>query len=99
MAGPYADRWILAMLEERESFRQRQVYTHVLRSQENGSQIFKLKPVLKFKFNPPTPDQPNGSLAKFKYRLTIAAFTSMLIQGVDYKEINSRLQCVGLQPN
>ena len=83
MAGPYADRWIL---EGRESFRQRQVYTLVPRSQANGFRIFKSRPVLKFKFNPPTLDQPNGSLAKFKYRLTIVALTSMLIQGVDYKE-------------
>jgi hypothetical protein len=86
MASPYAARWIIAMLEERESFRQREVYVLVPRSQAVGHRIFKSRPVLKMKFNPPTADQPNGSLDKFKYRLTIAAFTSMLIQGIDYKE-------------
>ena len=86
MATPYAEKWIIAMLEERESFRQRQVYILVPRSQADGHRIFKSRPVLKMKFNPPTSEEPHGSLDKFKYRLTIAAFTSMLVQGIDYKE-------------
>ena len=38
------------------------------------------------KLNPPSADEPNGSLDKFKYRLVIAAFTRMLTEGIDYKE-------------
>ena len=86
MSTPYASRWIIAMLEERESFRVREVYVLVPRSQADGHRIFKSRPVLKMKFNPPTAEEPRGSLDKFKYRLTIAAYTSMLVQGVDYKE-------------
>ena len=86
MSSPYANRWIIAMLEERESFRVREVYELVPRSQADGHRIFKSRPVLKMKFNPPTAEEPFGSLDKFKYRLTIAAYTSMLVQGVDYKE-------------
>jgi hypothetical protein len=86
MAGPYANEWIVAMLAERESFRQHEVYILVPRSEAAGSKIFKSRPVLKIKLNPPTADEPNGSLDKFKYRLTIAAFTRMLIEGIDYKE-------------
>ncbi len=74
------------MLEERESFRQRQVYSLVPRSQADGHRIFKSRPVLKIKFNPPASEEPHGSLAKLKYRLTIAAYTSMRVQGIDYKE-------------
>jgi hypothetical protein len=86
MSGPHAAKWIIAMLQERESFRQREVYVLVPRSEAQGHRIFKSRPVLKIKYSPPTPEEPNGSLEKFKYRLTIAAFTSMLIEGVDYKE-------------
>ena len=78
------------MLQEREifpwTFRQRKVYTLVLRAEADGYRIFKSRPVLKMKFNPPSAEEPNGSLDKFTYRLTIAAFTSMLTQGIDYKE-------------
>ena len=86
LSGPHASQWVIAMLEERESFRQREVYVLVPRSQADGHRIFKSRPVLKIKYNPPTPEEPNGSLDKFKYRLTIAAFTSMLKEGIDYKE-------------
>ena len=86
LAGAHPQRWILAMLAEREVFRQRNVYTLVPRSEADGYRIFKSRPVLKMKFNPPSAEEPNGSLDKFKYRLTIAAFTSMLTPGIDYKE-------------
>ena len=86
MASAHPQKWILAMLEEREVFRQRKVYTLVPRLEADGYRIFKSRPVLKMKFNTPSAEEPNGSLDKFKYRLTIAAFTSMLTQGIDYKE-------------
>ena len=86
MQGPYANEWTVAMLAERESFRQHNVYTLVPRCEADGHRIFKCRPVLKIKLNPPSADEPNGSLDKFKYRLTIAAFTRMLTEGVDYKE-------------
>jgi len=87
LAGPFAKEWTLAMLAERESFNQHEVYTLVRRSDvKAGHKIFKCKPVLKIKLNPPTAEQPNGSLDKFKYRLVIAAFAHMLTEGIDYKE-------------
>ncbi len=86
MAGPFANEWILAMLAERESFRQHGVYILVPRATAKGKKIFKPRPVLKIKINQPTADEPNGSLEKFKYRLTVAAFTKMLTEGIDYKE-------------
>ena len=42
--------------------------------------------MLKIKLLPPTSDFPLGQIDKFKYRLTIAAYTRMLKQGVDYAE-------------
>jgi hypothetical protein len=86
MSSPFANEWIVAMLAERESFRHHEVYTLVLRSEAAGHKIFKCRPVLKIKLNPPSADEPNGSLDKFKYRLVIAAFTRMLTEGIDYKE-------------
>jgi hypothetical protein len=82
MASPFANEWIVAMLAERESFRHHEVYTLVLRSEADGHKIFKCRPVLKIKLNPPSADEPNGSLDKFKYRLVIAAFTRMLTEGI-----------------
>jgi hypothetical protein len=89
MAGPHANEWIVAMLAERESFRQHGVYILVPRAMAKGHKIFKPRPVLKIKLLPPTADAPNGTLDKFKYRLTVAAFTRMLTEGVDYKEKHS----------
>jgi hypothetical protein len=86
MASPYANEWIVAMLAERESFRHHEVYVLVPRLEAEGHKIFKCRPVLKIKLNPPSADEPNGSLDKFKYRLVIAAFTNMLTEGIDYKE-------------
>ena len=89
MAGPFANEWIAAMLEERESFRARNVYKLVPRAAAKGYKIFKPKPVFKIKLNPPNAEEPNGSLDKFKYRLVIMAFTRMLKQGIDYEEKRS----------
>jgi hypothetical protein len=75
MAGPYANEWTLAMLAERESFRQHEVHVLVPRADAAGSKIFKSRPVLKIKLNPPTADEPNGSLDKFKYRLSLLSTT------------------------
>jgi hypothetical protein len=87
--GPHANEWIAAMLTERESFRHHGVYVLVPRAEAAGHKIFKSRVVLKMKLLPPTADAPNGSIEKFRYRLTIAAFTSMLTEGIDYKEKHS----------
>ena len=83
-----ADEWIVAELKEKESIKQHDVYDVVPRSEAaaNGKRIFKPRPVLKRKFNPPDADHPLGSLDKHKCRLTVAAYTRMLTEGVDYKE-------------
>jgi hypothetical protein len=82
----YADQWIAAELVEKNNFAHHQVYYVVPRIEAKGKKIFKPRPVLKLKFNPPNATDPNGSIDKFKYHLTIAAFTKMLTQGIDYQE-------------
>ncbi len=86
MLSQFADDWIAAKLTEINSFRERGVFTLVRRSEAKGKKIFKSREVLKLKLNPPDLEHPMGSIDKFRYRMTIAAFTRMLKQGIDYKE-------------
>ena len=81
-----ANDWIYAELLEKNSFKEHKVYEVCLRAECKGKRVFKPRPVLKRKLNPPDSTHPYGSLDKHKYRLTIAAFTKMLKQGVDYAE-------------
>ena len=82
----YSNDWIQARLKEQNSFKAHNVFTLVPRASAAGKKIFKPRVVLKLKLNPPSLQHPQGSIDKFKYRLTIAAYTKMLTQGVDYKE-------------
>lgn len=86
-----AEQWILADLIEREQFKSLNVYDVVLRCQatSRGKRIFKYKEVFKRKMNPPDEDNPFGSLDKHKMRLTIAAYTKTLKEGIDYQEKNA----------
>jgi hypothetical protein len=84
-----ADDWIEAELKEKMSFKIHDVYEVVLRSSIGGRRVFKAKPVLKRKINPPDEFNPTGSLDKHKVRMTIAAYTKMLKQGIDYEEKHS----------
>lgn len=86
LASPYANEWIAARALEMQAFKEHEVLELVRREEAAGCKIFKAKVVMKVKTNPPTPDQPLGSIDKVRYRLTIAAFTRMLTQGIDYKE-------------
>jgi hypothetical protein len=86
MKSRYAKEWILAMIAEKNSFKHHDVYELVPRMSARGKRIFKAKVVLKMKIKPQTPQHPNGSIEKFKYRLTIAAYTRMMKEGIDYKE-------------
>ena len=88
MASEHANEWLKAQLVEKNSFREHDVLSVVPRTDatSTGARIFKPRVVLKIKMNPPTPDEPEGSLDKFKYRLTIAAYSKMLTQGIDYAE-------------
>ena len=82
----YIPDWIIARLKEKASFEEHEVYELVRRSEARGKRIFQSKEVLKVKMDPPTPEHPRGIIDKFKYRLTIQAFTKMLKPGVDYVE-------------
>ena len=82
----YAADWIVARLKEYNSFQEHGVYDVVPRSEARGKRIFKPKAILKMKINPPDLSHPLGSIGQFKYRQTIAAYTKMLKQGIDYKE-------------
>ena len=86
---PDADDWIMAELDEKESWDAHGAVKIVLRSQatSRGKRIFGAKPVMKKKFHPPDVTHPEGRLDKYKYRLTIAAYTRMLTEGIDYADI------------
>ncbi len=86
MDSEYASDWIAARVLEKQSFKARDVYELVPRSDADGSRIFSSREVLNIKLHPSTPDEPYGSIDKFRYRLTIKAFTKMLVQGIDYLE-------------
>jgi hypothetical protein len=86
LQSKYPNEWIAAREEEKNSFKHHKVLTPVLRSTVKGKKIFKGRPVYKIKINPPCAEDPNASINKFKYRLTIAAYTRMLTEGIDYQE-------------
>ena len=86
LRSKHAREWIEADLAERRSFDYHQVLKIVPRSDADGKKIFKPKRVMKIKVNPPNEEHPFGSLEKFKVRMTIAAYTKMLVQGIDYEE-------------
>jgi hypothetical protein len=86
MASRHAQDWIAARLEEQNSFKHHNVITIVPREEARGHRIFKPRPVFKTKMNPPSATEPVGSVNKRKYRLTIAAYTRMLTEGVNYAE-------------
>ena len=83
-----ADQWILAELSEKQSWDTHDVVEIVPRSVaiSHGKRVFKAKPVLKKKFHPPDAEHPEGRLDKYKWRLTIAAYTRMLTEGIDYAD-------------
>jgi hypothetical protein len=86
MATKYAAQWLAARCAEMASFKRHNVCTVVPREYAAGKKVFKARVVLKIKINPPTEEHPQGSIEKFKYRCTVAAFTKMLTQGIDYAE-------------
>ena len=86
LSSKYANEWIEAMLVEKASFDHHKVLEMVPRDAAGGRRLFKPRVVLKIKVNPPDEEHLHGSIEKFKYRLTIAAFTKMLTQGIDYAE-------------
>lgn len=86
MESKYADEWMKARLVEMEAFRSHDVYELVPRSRAEGHRVFRCREVFKIKLNPPDKANPGGSIEKFKYRLTIAAITRLLKEGIDYAE-------------
>jgi hypothetical protein len=86
MSSPYAAEWTKAMLEEKNSFIHHNVYTLVPRAEAKGKKIYKPRPVFKIKVNPPAPGSVTPTLDKFKYRLTIAAYSNTMKQGIDFEE-------------
>ena len=79
--------WIKAELDEKNMLKFHKTYQVVERSTvPHGKRIFNNKMLLKRKINPPDDEHPTGSVDKRKCRLTIAAFTKMLKQGIDYAE-------------
>ena len=83
-----ANEWILAELAEKQSWEEHNVVEIVPRTEatSHNKRVFKARPVLKKKFLPPDATHPEGRLDKYKFRLTIAAFTRMLKEGIDYTD-------------
>ena len=88
MRSPYANEWIEADLAEQAAFEFHKVLKIVPRTNatETNKKIFKPRPVMTIKINPPCEEHLHGSIEKFRFRLTCAAYTKMLTQGIDYKE-------------
>ena len=82
----FANEWIEACLQEKNSFEEHGVYHLVPRSSVGGKKIYRPRPVFKIKVNPPDRENPHPTLEKFKYRLTIAAFARTMTAGVDFEE-------------
>ena len=86
LASRHAEDWIRACLEERSSFLHHDVYSLVPRGDAKGRRIYKPRPVFKIKICPPDNINSQPTIDKFKYRLTIAAFTKTMTQGIDFEE-------------
>ena len=86
LASDEADEWISAGLTEINGLHEAKTWILVPREQAAGKKIFRARTVFKRKMLPPTPQHPNGSVDKYKVRITIAAFKHMLIDGVDYRD-------------
>ena len=86
LSSRYAEEWIAACLEEKNSFLAHTVYTLVPRNMAKGKKIYKPRPVFKIKINPPDANNVHATIDKFKYRLTIAAFAKTMTQGIDFEE-------------
>lgn len=56
------------------------------RADAHGHRIFDNRPVFKIKWIPPSLGYPNGQIDKYKVRMTIAAYSRMLKDGVDFRE-------------
>lgn len=80
--------WLPGILREYEKHDARKTTKFVPRSSvPKGSRIFKHNLVLKRKYSDPTPENPHGELIEpGKARLTIAAYTKSLKEGVDYSQ-------------
>ena len=71
----------------KSSFEQHGVYDLIpRRDMVPGRKIYRPRPVFDIKVNPPTSQNPDWSLEKFKFRQTIAAFKRTMVQGVDFEE-------------
>jgi hypothetical protein len=83
-----ANEWIKAGAEEQKNHVGGSEPTWVLvdRNRARGKKIFKERTVFKKKMLPPDEANPHGRIDRFKVRSTIAAFTRMLVNGVDYRE-------------
>ena len=83
-AAPDAAEWERSKAAE---FAQvRRTFKYVSREEAKGHRIHKSRAVYKRKFEPPSKSHPFWRWKKDKTRYTIAAFTRMLKNGVDYRE-------------
>jgi hypothetical protein len=81
-----AQLWMEAGGVEDSNHKENKTWKLVDRSCAKGCKIFWPKPVFKVKWLPPDLDHPEGAVDKHKVRLTIAAFKTQLIDGVDFRE-------------
>ena len=80
-----ADEWIKAGEAEIQNHQSNSTWILVDRAAAAGKKIFQPRTVFKRKWLPADLENPKGKLDKNKVRITIAAFKSMLQDGVDFR--------------
>lgn len=83
----YEKFWLPARKREFKMIKDRKNYVVVKKNDvPQGARIWRPKEVFKKKIEPASASYPDGRISKYKARLTIAAYTKMMIQGVDYDQ-------------
>ena len=83
----YAKYWLPARKKEFQMIKDRKNYVVVKKKDiPKGAKIWRPREVFKKKIEPASAQFPNGRVLKYKARLTIAAYTKMMVQGVDYDQ-------------
>jgi hypothetical protein len=83
----YRDFWLPPRKKEFQMIKDRKNYVVVKKKDvPQDAKIWRPREVFKKKIEPASPQFPNGRVLKYKVRLTIAAYTKMMVQGIDYDQ-------------
>jgi hypothetical protein len=83
----YEEHWLPARKKEFQMIKDRENYVVVKKKDiPVGAKIWRPREVFKKKLEPASAQFPNGRIAKYKVRLTIAAYTKKMVKGIDYDQ-------------